>query len=91
VQGRTSIARWICAAKIWLATTKQDKWSSPFLFAEGEYKNERPEEFEGLILRQAQDTQFCTTFGGQNWYRIRLTGANTYMKKPRFTARFFLF
>lgn len=39
----------------------------PILPATGSRKIKHPEQSEGRSFVRTQDTQFCTTCGGQNW------------------------
>ncbi len=57
-----------------------DKYLSPILFTAGITKLSVPRH-RGVILRQAQDPQFCDTFGGQNWDRTRLIDTNQINEK----------
>jgi len=55
------------------------------LFTAGDYKIERPAEAlaEGdpPSLKLRKGAQFCATFSGQNWYRIRLIDTQNYSVK----------
>jgi len=62
-----------------------DKYLSPILSAEGIYKIEHLAralaEADPPSFSLRRGSQFCDTFGGQNWYRTRLIDTNQIYEK----------
>ena len=62
-----------------------DKYLLPILSAEGIYKIEYPAEAlaeaDPPSLKLRRGSQFCDTFGGQNWNRTRLIDTNKIYEK----------